>query len=313
MITVVENNNDVVGIFTSHEDVENYLIDHPEKEKCLIKDLNISKFPFYIAEPNYGEFIYFSTKDELFNYFKEVNIEEVGDTRYVTIASFRIDDNGNSVNCGADHTQIIVYTVTESCSPDNKNQYVTDSFYHTSIGIETFIRKTENDQELLKKAEVGDAKAQYELGEMYAYLGSIIPPEDYKKALEWYTKAASQGHDRAQFNLGSMYCNGDGVRKNRKKALEWYTKAASQGNERAQNNLGWMYFEGDGVPKDYEKAFEWTLKAANQGFAEAQYELGNMYRDGYGVPQDYEKAFEWYTKAVNQGHTKAKHALVKPL
>ena len=36
--------------------------------------------------------------------------------------------------------------------------------------------------------------------------------QDYAKALEWYTKAANQGVAEAQFNLGLMYENGEGVR-----------------------------------------------------------------------------------------------------
>ena len=28
---------------------------------------------------------------------------------------------------------------------------------------------------------------------------------NYKKAIEWYEKAAEQGHAEAQFNLGLMY------------------------------------------------------------------------------------------------------------
>ncbi|MEY3876557.1 MAG: hypothetical protein RLZZ191_240, partial [Pseudomonadota bacterium] len=41
-----------------------------------------------------------------------------------------------------------------------------------------------------------------------------------------------------------MYANGDGVPENDAKAVEWYTKAADQGHAEAQNNLGGMYSDG---------------------------------------------------------------------
>ena len=52
---------------------------------------------------------------------------------------------------------------------------------------------------------------------------------NYKKAFEWYKKAAKQGFAKAQYNLGIMYQNGQGVDVNYKKAFEWYEKAAEQG------------------------------------------------------------------------------------
>ncbi|WP_410249960.1 tetratricopeptide repeat protein, partial [Acinetobacter baumannii] len=48
-----------------------------------------------------------------------------------------------------------------------------------------------------------------------------------------------------------------GVELNNKKAFELYSKAAEQGNEKAQNNLGAIYALGIGVNQDYKKAFEW--------------------------------------------------------
>ena len=65
--------------------------------------------------------------------------------------------------------------------------------------------------------------------------------QSYEKAMEWYAKAAKQGHARAQFNLGVMYENGHGVKQSYKKAMEWYAKAAKQGHAGAQFNLGVMY------------------------------------------------------------------------
>ena len=51
------------------------------------------------------------------------------------------------------------------------------------------------------------------------------PETEFDKQL----KAAEQGNANAQYNLGVMYANGDGVTKDAVKAVEWYQKAAAQG------------------------------------------------------------------------------------
>ena len=44
-----------------------------------------------------------------------------------------------------------------------------------------------------------------------------------------------------------MYDNGKGVPKDHKTAVKWYRLAAEQGNAYAQYNLGTLYDEGEGV------------------------------------------------------------------
>jgi TPR repeat protein len=79
-----------------------------------------------------------------------------------------------------------------------------------------------------------------------------------------------------------MYDNGQGVTQDYKESVKWYTKAAEQGNDSAQCNLGVMYNNGEGVPQDYKEAVKWYTKAAEQGYAQAQYNLGLMYYNGQG-------------------------------
>lgn len=86
---------------------------------------------------------------------------------------------------------------------------------------------------------------------------------------------------------------------------------AKNGDVLAQYNLGWMYDNGEGVVQNYEKAFEWYSKAANQGFAMAQYNLGLLYQNGQGVEKDDQRAFEWYRKAASNGHPQAKLVLAE--
>ena len=78
-------------------------------------------------------------------------------------------------------------------------------------------------------------------------------------------------------------------------------QAAEQGNAAAQFNLGVMYENGQGVRQDYVQAVQWYRKAAEQGDAQAQYNLGVMYDNGQGVRQNYKIAKEWFGKACDNG------------
>ena len=156
-------------------------------------------------------------------------------------------------------------------------------------------------------AKMGNATAQYYLGKMY-YNGEGVS-KDYAIAVEWYRKSAEQGNADAQCSLGYMYTFSKGVSSDYTKAVEWFRKSAEQGNAIGQNWLGDAYRDGRGVSQDYAKAVEWYRKAAEQGYVYAQYYLGRMYRDGSGVSQDYAKAVEWYRKSAEQGYTDAQYEL----
>ena len=157
------------------------------------------------------------------------------------------------------------------------------------------------------RAEAGDAEAQYRLGRMF--LDGDGVSQDHVQSVAWFRKAAAQGHPRAQNNLGIAYAKGLGVSKDDTLAVEWYRKAAAQGEMLAQSNLGVMYSSGDGVPQDLAQAAAWYRKAADQGFAPAQFYLGTLYASGRGVPQDSAQAVAWYRKAAAQGFAEAQYFL----
>jgi TPR repeat protein len=91
-----------------------------------------------------------------------------------------------------------------------------------------------NFQEIISKAEQGEADAQYHLGSMY-YSGEGVPHDD-EQAIQWYTKAAEQGHVDAQYNLALMYKNGEGVLQDYMIAYAWFNLAAFQGGELPKKN-----------------------------------------------------------------------------
>lgn len=133
---------------------------------------------------------------------------------------------------------------------------------------------------LMENAKAGDPVAQNGLGVMY-YTGEAVSKtpsgqvldNDPELAAGWFFRAAEQGYADAQFNLGLLYINGEGVPQDIAHAVELFQKAAEQGHVDAQNNLGAMYFTGEGVTRDEKKAIEWFEKAAAQGNEDARANL----------------------------------------
>lgn len=96
---------------------------------------------------------------------------------------------------------------------------------------------------------------------------------DYEQAVDFWQKAAENGHVEATYNLGCMYASGRGVKQDYKKASEFCQKAAENGYVKALFNLGVMYENGIGVKQDYKKAEILYKKAADQGLAQAKLNL----------------------------------------
>ena len=131
---------------------------------------------------------------------------------------------------------------------------------------------------------------------------------EYQTAVQLLRSLSEQGHAEAQFSLGSIYDQGNGVPQNYAEALKWYRMAAEQGHPGAQVNLGVMYSNGKGVPQNWDEAVKWVRRAAEQGDVGAQWYLGFTYSDGRGAPHDYVIAHMWYSLAAAQGHKEAKYA-----
>ena len=129
--------------------------------------------------------------------------------------------------------------------------------------------------ELVKKAEEGDAEAQFLLGNGY-YYGMHGLTINYKEAVKWLAKSAEQGYTRARLNLGACYFDGKGVAKNEKEALKCWTKAAEEGDVDAQLELGLIYENGTGVSKNKKEAVKWYTKAAEQGDERAKKALEEL-------------------------------------
>lgn len=79
------------------------------------------------------------------------------------------------------------------------------------------------------------------------------------------TKRANQGDARAQYALGMRYANGTEVKQDYREAKQWFLRAAEQGSVRAQGKVAASFWEGRGGAQDYSKAYFWALLAQAGG------------------------------------------------
>lgn len=77
----------------------------------------------------------------------------------------------------------------------------------------------------------------------------------------------------------------------------------------AQYWVGMMFLQGQGVAQDYAEAGTWFRKSSERGIPQAQYKLGTLYLQGQGLPRDYEQAYAWYKVAAAHNHALAVQAL----
>jgi hypothetical protein len=87
-------------------------------------------------------------------------------------------------------------------------------------------------------------------------------------------------------------------------ALREWRPLAESGEPAAQFNLGLLHYEGQGVPQNYAEAAKWFQESADRGYAKAQMNLGNMYAIGRGVKRDYLWAHVWLNLCAADGNAK---------
>lgn len=190
--------------------------------------------------------------------------------------------------------------------------------------------------ELMRRANNGDAEAEAELARRYAN------NEDFESSVQWNLRAASHGSSAAMLALWSQYSNGNGVQANQTEANKWLIKSADAGcgaamfslagkyrdgsdgfqqnpnlafkyTERMCNAEGWSscgrfetaecYLKGIGVAKDVNKAYNMFLELANEGYGDAQFKMAYMYGSGIEFESNPEQAVYWANQAVNSTKT----------
>ena len=137
--------------------------------------------------------------------------------------------------------------------------------------------------------------------------------------------AAEKGHSLAQWRLGRMYADGDGVQQDKLRAFEYFQRYADRHADdgpglpqsrlvaNAYVALGRYYLEGipdSQIKPDPERAREmFTYAASYFADSDAQYQLGRLYFDGKGIARDARQAVRWLSLAANKGQYEAQALL----
>ncbi len=148
---------------------------------------------------------------------------------------------------------------------------------------------------------------------------------DTKNGVNALEYAAANGHTVAQWKLGRMYADGDGVKHDDLRAFEYFRGIADAHAEEAPGTpqarfvanafvaLGNYYLEGipdTAVKPDIERAREMYAYAASYfGDPDAQYRLGRMYLDGNGGLKEPKQAARWLSLAARKGQYQAQAVL----
>jgi TPR repeat protein len=154
-----------------------------------------------------------------------------------------------------------------------------------------------------------------------------IAPPTADTSLTSLQYAAEGGHPIAQWKLGRMYANGDGVTQNDLLAFDYFSRIA---NAHAEDNpsapqaqivanafvaLGRYYLSGipnSKIKSDPDRAREMFSYAASYfGNADAQYDLARLYLKGPTVtsPDDFRYGARWLVLAAQKGQHQAQALL----
>lgn len=120
-------------------------------------------------------------------------------------------------------------------------------------------------------------------------------------AYDQYRNAAEAGSPRAQYMLGRMYAEGEGIGQNSVEAVRWISKAADSGYPAADFEMGLRYLTGSQLPADPVKAVAHFKKAAEKEHELSMYHLGFVYIFGIGVAPDSQEALRWFRMAKAHG------------
>jgi hypothetical protein len=130
---------------------------------------------------------------------------------------------------------------------------------------------------------------------------------DFASAVAEWLPLAERGNADAQFNLGQAYKLGRGVPMNLVTALEWYRKAAAQGHIRAEDNYGLLLFQQNRRPE----AMPFLLRSAMRDEPRAQYLVGTALFNGDLIQRDWIKAYALMSRAAASGLPQAANALAQ--
>ena len=124
-----------------------------------------------------------------------------------------------------------------------------------------------------RAADRGHAEAMDFIG--FAYLRGAVVERSPEIAVGYF-KAAAPESAQAAFNLGQCYFGAQGTEQDIPKALDWWKKAAAQGHGRAASTAAMALLSGEGVKPDAVEARRLAERAAKLNDPSGFVVLGEM-------------------------------------
>lgn len=156
---------------------------------------------------------------------------------------------------------------------------------------------------LSRAANAGNAEAQCEIGELYAWGSNAYNVRDnHKTALSWFEKAAQQGFTKGQTDIGVMTEHGWGCNANENEAVKIYQKSYNDGDANAAYQLWRCYYNGIGVAQDKKEAFEYLKKGADLSDDYALATMALEYYHGENTDHDRQKSLDLLNRAASMGN-----------
>lgn len=146
----------------------------------------------------------------------------------------------------------------------------------------------------LKESALKNQKnAQYTLGKMF-YQGNGVP-KNKNNGFNLIKLSAEQEHPEAQYDLAKIYF-AQSSQEVQKGGVHWLNKAVSNQNYKACDDLYKIYNAGILVDQDMKKHLKYLNCSALNDNSDAQMLLGSYYLHGKYVTKDPHAANIWYTK-----------------
>lgn len=127
----------------------------------------------------------------------------------------------------------------------------------------------------LAAAESGDPEAQWNLG-MILLNGQGVAADE-REAYRWVRASGEAGYKDGMISTAVMLAMGQGVARDPAAARDWYVRAARQHRSaHALRGLAGMLIMGDGGPADLNRGLAYLELAQEAGDANAAYLIGQV-------------------------------------
>ena len=148
---------------------------------------------------------------------------------------------------------------------------------------------------ILARVEKRDPEAIHNLGQKYCN-GSFGLQKNMRRAVELWTEAAELGSIEALCHLGVTYYYGNGVQEDKTKGIQFYKKAAMQGHVQSRYNLGCDEAERG----NYKRGAKHWIISAKMGCKNSIKNIKKAFMAGLATKEQYAEALKGYQDAVGE-------------